>query len=162
VSRNIFHHQGGGDSSKVKEGVLEAPDKRFGRLPVHRLAVGFARVAEHDAENVSAANLAVRSLHRGTAAEVNLGFLPRLTLQAAEGQRTRRSQPPHKPLDRLVAALKAVLTPQVLLPILSGLGRQSLVQLAEDRFPQGGAQALPARRPGNRNGWFWRVGPGYR
>jgi len=148
VSRNIFHHQGGKDFPKVKEGVLEAPDERFGGLPVHRLAVGFARVAQDDAEEVGAAPLAVRSLHRGTAAEVDLRFLPRLALHASKGQRTRRSQPPHKPLHRLIAALKAVLTPQVLLPILSGLGRQSLVQLADDRSPQGSQRLCRPADPG--------------
>ena len=79
----------------LRQGVLDAADELLGRLAIDDLAVGPARVTEHDAEDMSLApsSLAVRLTrvdghdHRRAGAEVDLGLGTWFTLHPPEWQR---------------------------------------------------------------------------
>ena len=101
-------------SAEVPEGVLQAAEEVVGGLAVDRLAVALAGVAEHDAEDVGLAPLAVGADDRCSGAEVDLGLVARLALDAAEGQFVRLLEAADEAADAVVAAGEAVVGDQVL------------------------------------------------
>ena len=80
----IIENQGSWRSAEMAEGTLEATEEVVGGLAVDGLAVGFAGVGQHDAEDMSFAALAVRADDRSPSAEINLGLIAGPALKAAE------------------------------------------------------------------------------
>ncbi|HTE91646.1 MAG TPA: hypothetical protein VK639_22040, partial [Terriglobales bacterium] len=56
--------------------VFQAADERLGGLIPTGLALGFAGIAQHNAENPGLASSTTRRAHRCSAAKIGLGFLP--------------------------------------------------------------------------------------
>src|SRR5262249_60661104 len=152
------------------QGVPQAAQEVVGGLAQDGLAVGLARVAEDDAEDVGASPPAVGQEERGTAAEIDLGLFAGTAFEAPEGQLQGRLQVADKPAHAVVAAGEAVLAHQVL---MNTLGGQAEVELGLDggapRLAVTGAswgrrslacrrrrdRRIGAARPDGRNGRFW-------
>ena len=73
----VVDHQRLGHAAEMPEGVLQHADEVLRRLREGGLAVRLARVAEHDAEDMRLAPLAVGADDRRASAEIHLGFLAR-------------------------------------------------------------------------------------
>ncbi len=162
----------------MPEGVLQAAEEVVGGLAVDGLAVALAGVAQDDAEDVGLAPLAVGADDRGAGAEVDLGLVAGVALDAAEGQVVRLFEPADEPADAVVGAGEAVVGDQVLVDPLCG---EPEVALGPDHVPPGLTAAGPAAAPGlrigcragrrdgefrralvplragGRIGWFWRA-----
>ena len=82
----VVQDQPPGHAAEVAEGILQAAEEVVGGLAVDDLAVGLAGVAQHDAEDMGLAALAVGADDRGARAEVDLGLVTGLALEAAEGE----------------------------------------------------------------------------
>jgi hypothetical protein len=160
----------------VAEGILDTAEKVIGGLAIHGLAVGHARVRQHDAEDMGSAALALRCHDRGASAEVDLGLITRLTLEAPEGKLLHGLQAADEAPDCVVAALEAVFGREIL---VDALRAQTLIafglddtspELALTRATAGSAatitdrteqrgicfwRGLKAIRAGGRIGWFW-------
>ena len=74
-----------GHAAEVPKGILDTTDELLGALPEHHLAVGFARMAQHDAKDMRTPTFAVRCHDRGTGAEVDLSLFARSALHSSEG-----------------------------------------------------------------------------
>jgi transposase len=151
VSGHIIEHQRPRHAAEVPEGVLQAADEVLRRLAFNGFAVGLARAAQDDAEDVRAFAFAVRGDDRGPAAEVHLGLIARRNLDPPEGQRLSLLQPAAKALDGVVSAGKALLATQVL---PDALGRQTMLQSRLDGVAEGLATA---GRAGGAEGRVWLV-----
>ena len=114
----IIKDQPPGRSAKLAEGILEAAEKLVGGLAVDDLAVGLARVGQHDAEEMGLAALAVATNDPGTCAEVDLSLLTRPAFEAAKWQFARRRQLADEAPDAVVGTGEAVLGDQVLVDAL--------------------------------------------
>ena len=85
----VVQDQAPGHPAEVPEGVLQAAEEVVGGLAVDGLAVALAGVAQDDAEDVGLAPLAVGADDRGAGAEVDLGLVAGVALDATEGQVVR-------------------------------------------------------------------------
>ena len=129
-------------SAEVAEGVLDAAEEFVGGLAVDGLAVGLARVGQHDPEEMGSAPLAVGCDDRGSRAEVDLGLVTRLALEPPEGKLERRREAVDEATDGVVASPEAVLGGEIL---ENALGAQTLITLGlndvSPRFALTGATA---------------------
>ena len=147
----IIDHTGVGNPAEITESVLQAANEIFRRLPPDHFAVSLAGVAEHDAEEMRPAPLAVFD-DPGPLPKIDLDFMTWRTFHPAKRQRQTRSQTAHKALHRLVAAAKLMVGHQVL---VNPLRREPLFQSLGNLLRPSLASALSARhRPGGRNGRF--------
>src|SRR5512142_1692060 len=162
----------------MPEGVLKATEEVVGGLAKAGLAVALARVAEDDAEDVGLATLAVEADDGRAGAEVDLGLVAGVTLDAAEGEFVGLFEAVDEPADAVVAAGVAVVGDQVLVDPLCG---EPEVALGPDQLPPRLTAAGPTAaaglrigcravsrgrelrrvlvplRAGGRIGWFWRA-----
>ena len=115
----IINDQAPRRSAKLAKGILEAAEKVIGGLAVDNLAVGLARVGQHDAEEMGLAALAVVTNDPGACAEVDLSLLTGAAFQAAEWQFGRRRQLADEAPDAVVGAGEAVFDDQVLVDALA-------------------------------------------
>jgi hypothetical protein len=143
------------DPAEVPEGVLQAAEEVVGGLAGDDLAVALAGVAQDDAEDVRLASLAVKADDRRAGAEVDLGLVAGVALDAAEGELVHLLEAVDEPADGVVAAGVAVFGDEVLVDPLSG---QPLAGLGGDAFAPRLTAAEPARAA-----WRWdRARPGGR
>jgi hypothetical protein len=105
-------------STEVTKGVFDAPKKVVGCLAIDGLAIGLARVRQHDAEDVSSAALAVGRDDWSTGTEVDLCLVSRLTFKMPEGKLVYGLQAADKATDGIVAALEAVFGSEILVDAL--------------------------------------------
>ena len=103
-----------GHPAEVPEGILQAAEEVVGGLAGDGLAVALAGVAQDDAEDVGLAPLAVGADERRTGAEVDLGLVAGVALDASEGQFVRFLEAVDEPADAVVGAGEAVVGDQVL------------------------------------------------
>jgi hypothetical protein len=122
----------------LAKGILEAAEKVVCGLAVDDLAVGLARVGQHDAEEMGLAALAVGTNDPGTFAEVDLGLFTRPAFEAAKGELACRRQPADEAPDAVVGPGEAVLGDQVL---VNALGAQPQVALGLNHIAPGLALA---------------------
>src|SRR5262249_14123031 len=132
------------------------------------LAVGFARIAQHDAEDVRPAPGTVALPEESAFAEVDLHLLAGAALQPPEGESRLGLELADEAADAVVTDGRAQLSRPTL---ADPMGGQSEVDLALDGLPEGLAITEPAdtragidsglatrfgavRRAGGRNGWF--------
>ena len=94
-------------SAEVAKGVFDAAKEIVGGLAIDGLAVGLARVRQHDAEDMGSAALAVGCDDWSAGAEVDLGLVPGLTFEAPEGKLLYRLQAADEATDGVVAALRS-------------------------------------------------------
>ena len=80
----VVQNQASWYSAEMAEGTLEAAEEVVGGLAVDGLAVSLAGVRQHDAEDMSFAAFAVGADDRGACAEIDLGLIAGLALEAAE------------------------------------------------------------------------------
>ena len=137
----VVQDQAPGHPAEVPEGALQAAEEVVGGLAVDGLAVALAGVAQDDAEDVGLAPLAVGADDRGAGAEVDLGLVAGVALDAAEGQVVRPLEPADEPADAVVAADEAVVGDQVL---VDPLGGEPEVALGPDQSRHG---SQPLARP---------------
>ena len=128
----VVQDQPPGDAAEVPEGALQAAEEVIGGLAVDDLAVALAGVAEHDAEHMGLAPLAVGADDRGSGAEIDLGLVARLALDATEGQLLRLLESADEPADAVVATHEAVVGDQVLVDPLCA---EAEVALGPDQLP---------------------------
>src|ERR1041384_7059607 len=83
----VVEVQGFGDTAEVTKRVLQAADERLGGLIPNGLAVGFARNAQHRAQDPWPASATAVVDHRGSAAKIDRSFRRRLS----PGDRPQRS-----------------------------------------------------------------------
>jgi hypothetical protein len=83
--------------------------------------------------------------------EVDLSFLARFDLEAAEGKMKWLTKRAHESLHRLVAAVELVVAEEIL---EDPLRAKPEGELLFDELPMGLAKARSARGPGGRNGRF--------
>ena len=126
-------------SAEVAEGTLDAAEEVVGGLAIDGLAVGLAGVGQHDAEDMGFAALAVGADDRGTGAEVDLGLVTGLTLEAAEGKLSSRLQAADEATDAVVAAREAVFGDEIL---VDALGAEAQIALGLDHVSPGLALAV--------------------
>ena len=151
----VIDDQRAGDSAKMPERALNAPNEVLGSLAPEDLGVALARAAQDHAQNMRTAPAPVLH-HPSPLAKIDLRLLSRLTLHPPERQGMSLSQLPHKALHRIVAAGELLLAHQVLINPLSG---QAGVQTGLDDALKRLAVTHSARLgPGGRNGWVWRLG----
>ena len=151
----VVHDQGGGHAEERPEGVLQATDERLGVLAPDDLAVGLARVAEHNAEQVRPPSPAALLRDPGSLAEVHLHLRSRLALHPPERQRVDLHQSANVAFDRAVGAEKTMIPDQVL---VDALDRQTALHRRLDHRSQRRAKArrTATRADGRVTGWFWR------
>jgi hypothetical protein len=77
-----------------------------------------AGVAEHDLQDVGLPPLAIRAHDWGPRAEVDLGFLTQLVLDAMDGEAFRPLEPVNKAPHGIVATSKTALADQILVDSL--------------------------------------------
>ena len=129
--------------------VLQTTDELLGILPEEGLAVGLSGEAQnHPKDPGTAAHAADRIDHPGTGAEVDLGFLTQLDLDAPDAVWDRAAQAPHEAFDRLVGSGEPDLDYEVL---VDALGAQAGLELGRNECRMGRAMTR-ASRIGNR-GW---------
>ena len=116
----------------MAEGILDAAEEVVGGLAVDGLAVGLAGVGQHDAEDMGSAALAIGPDDGGTGAEVDLGLVTGLALEATEGKLAGRLQAADEATDAVVAAREAVFGGQIL---VDALGAEAQVALGLDHLP---------------------------
>ena len=173
----VIQNQSSRCATEVAKGTFNAAKEIVGGLAIDGLAVGLARVRQHDAEDMGSA-LAVGCVNRSTGPEVDLSLFPWLTFKAPEGKFLRRLEAAHKAADGVVTTLEAVFGREILVNVL---GAQALVKLGLDdvsprlaiaRSTASLAAAVAGRtkrrdncvccdfksnRAGGRIGWFWRL-----
>ena len=141
-------------SAEVAKSVLDAAEEIVGGLAIDSLAVSLARVRQHDAEDMGSAALAVGCDDRGAGAEVDLGLVAGLTLEAPEGKLEHRLEAADEATDGVVAAPEAVFGREIL---VNALGAQTLIALGLDdvsprlavaRATAGSAAAIAGRASG--------------
>ena len=93
-------------------------------LPPRSLAIALAAVAQHDAEHIALALLAVGANEPRTGSKIHLRFFSGEAFHPTEGKRRRGPQPAYEPLDAVVSDGRGVLAGQVL---VDALRRQPLV-----------------------------------
>ena len=71
----VVDNEGLGNAAKLPEGILDAREERFGRLPVDHLALRLPRVTQNDAEEMRTFAFAVWLSDGRPGAEVDLGLL---------------------------------------------------------------------------------------
>ena len=101
-------------SAEVAEGVLDAAEEFVGGLAVDGLAVGLARVRQHDPEEMGSPALALGCDDRGSRAEVDLGLVTRLALEPPEGKLEHRGEAVDEATDGVVASPEAVFGGEIL------------------------------------------------
>ena len=140
------------------------------------LAVALAGVAQDDAKDVGLLALAVGADEGRAGAEVDLGLVTGVALDAAEGEVVSLLEAVDEPADGVVAAGVAVVGDQILIDPLGGqsLGGLGCDQLAprltaaeaagaawrrecpRGRGRDGGiGRVVELRGADGRNGWFW-------
>jgi len=129
VARHIIRDDRARHAPEVPEGVLQALEELVGPFTPDRLAVGLARMAQHDPKDVGATPAPLDIEDGRPGPEVHLGLVPRQALQAAEGKRQGLPEVPDESLDAVVTAGKAVIGHQIL---VDPLGRQPLRELRQD------------------------------
>jgi hypothetical protein len=178
----VIQDQSPGHPAKATEGPLQAAEEVVGGLAVDRLAVRLAGVAEHDPQDMGLASLAVGFDDGGTGAEVDLGLVAGVALDASEGELARVLEPADEAADAVVGAGEAVVGDQVL---VDPLRSEAEVALGPDQLPprltatgattasglrigprSGGRDSeswgvLVSLRAWGRLGWFWRVLVGF-
>src|SRR5439155_1945125 len=97
-------------------------------LPINRLAIRFARVAQDDPKDARTRSFAVGAGDGDAAAKINSGFFAGSTFHATEGQVPLRAQAAHKAADAVVVAAEAMVADQVLINPLCRKTRLELVQ----------------------------------
>ncbi|HUY88365.1 MAG TPA: hypothetical protein VMV10_06500 [Pirellulales bacterium] len=137
----VVDHQRLGRAAKMSEGVLQATDEIFRRLAKRRFAVALPRMAEHDAEDIRLAPLALGADDRRARAEVDLGLFARRRFQTTERRDGRGAQRTHEAFHAVVSGLEAVLGDQVL---PDPLGRKPLCELGQNQLAVRFAFATPA------------------
>ncbi len=95
------------------ERVFKDPDEGLGILFKDCLAVGLARVRQHNPQDTGSALPTVFD-NPGPGTKVDLGFMTRRAFHPPKRQRSPFAQPPDKPFDRGVRASKSMLADQVL------------------------------------------------
>ena len=133
----------------MAEGALQAAEEVVGRLAVDGLAVALAGVAQDDAEDVGLAPLAVGADDGGAGAEVDLGLVAGVALDATEGQVVRLFEPADEASDAVVGAAEAVVGDQVL---VDPLGGEPEVAPGPDQVPPRLTATGPAAGAGRRIG----------
>src|SRR5262249_39377721 len=141
----VVQDQVSGDTAEVTEGALQAAEEVIGGLAIDRLAIGLAGVAQDDAEDMSLAPFAVRADDRRTFAEVDLRLVPRVALDAAEGELTSLLEPADEAADGVVAAVESMVDDQVLVDPLRG---QPQVALRLDQVPPRLTATIPPAAAG--------------
>src|SRR5665213_783030 len=137
-------------AAKMPERVFQAPDEGLGRLPPDHLGVALARMAEDGAEQMRPSPVVVLD-HPSACPEVDLHLLARGTLHPPEWQVTLGGVAPDEPLNRLVAALEAVVADQVM---VDPHGRETPAHgILDHRAPRLAAAPTPLG-PGGHYGWF--------
>ena len=116
----------------MAEGILNAAEEVVGGLAVDDFAVGLAGVGQHDAEDMGPPTLAFGPHDGGARAEVDLGLVTGLALEATEGELAGRLQSADEATDAVVAAREAVLVGQIL---EDSLGAEAQVTLGLDHLP---------------------------
>src|SRR6266571_2473131 len=127
----VVEIQGFGDTAEITKRVFQAADERLGGLIPNGLAVGFARKAQHNAEDPRLASPTTRLVHRCSATKIDLGFLRRLNLDPADRRGRTLFEPSNESLDGLVRALEPDFANQVL---INALGGQTEVEFGLDLF----------------------------
>ena len=128
----VVEVEGPGDTAKGPPRVLETTDELLGVLAEEGLTVGLAREAQdHPKHPGTTANAGDWIDHPGTSAEVYLGFLTRLDLDAPDALRGRTAQVPDEAFDRLVGSGDPDLGHEIL---VDALGTQAGLELGLDEF----------------------------
>jgi hypothetical protein len=86
----IVDHQPTRNATEIMKRVFKTLNKRFGRLPVNRLAVALPAVAQDHAKNPRPTPLAFAVDDWNSGAEVNLSLVARLDLHASKRYRLLR------------------------------------------------------------------------
>ena len=146
----VVYIQGQWHSSKAADRVLQHPQERLRILTQHRLAVPFARMAQHHAKHPGSGTLALLINNGCPKTEIHLRFFARVTLDAPHSGRVLGLELAHIALHRLVGVLEPVLAQQILVNALSA---QSCLELSLHNRTKWFAQALA---PGL---WFSRSSP---
>jgi hypothetical protein len=118
----------------MAEGILQATEEVVGGLAVDGLAVSLAGVAQDDPENVGPASFAIGSDDWRAGAEVDLGLVAGVALDAAEGEVVHLLEASDEATHAVVAACEAVVGDQVLIDPLCG---ESEAALGSDQVPPG-------------------------
>src|SRR5262249_43328597 len=140
-----------GNSTKVSEGILQAPKECFGVLSKNRFAIGFAGIAQDDPEEPGL-GFSFWSDHRRGGPEVYLGFLCRLNLDAPNSLRVDLLEAADKSFDRFIRADEAHFLLEIL---VNALRAQTTLSLLFNQLCVRIAEAFSPHFPGGRNGTFW-------
>ena len=116
-------------SAEVTEGIFNAAKELVGGLAIDSLAVGLARVRQHDAEDMSSMALAVGCDDWSAGTEVNLSLIAGLTFEPTKWKLLNRPEAMDKATDGVVAALEAVFGGEIL---INALGAQTQITLGLD------------------------------
>ena len=141
----IVDHQSLRHAAEMTEGILQARDERFRGLMPHRLAIRLPAVAQHDAEDPRAADLAVGHANRRPGAEVHLGLLARLGLHPPKWQRRLLHQSGDESPHTVVA--RGAFTVVFCQVLVDSLGQKALLDFRQDELAEWFALATrPAGR----------------
>src|SRR5512135_3252792 len=151
----VVQDQAPGHAAEMPEGALQAAEEVVGGLAGDGLAVALAGVAQDDPEDMGLAPLAVGADDRGAGAEVDLGLVAGVALDATEGPVVRPLEPVDEPADAVVGAGEAVVGDQVLVDPLCGEPELALgADLVPPRLTAAGPTAAAGLRTGSRDGEF--------
>ena len=104
----------------MAKGVFQTTDKSLGALTEHRLAVGFARATQDDAENPGFGFATIAANDGRAGSKIDLSFFRGLNFDAADPLRIGLAKPAHKAFNGLIGTGELNFQLQILVDSLRG------------------------------------------